>query len=601
MKPGDDTQRQGTKGVELAEGSAGAWWREALGLLIAALGGALCVQGYLEQHSLFIDEARLLENILSRSWGELAQPLTQEQAAPVGFLYLIKLSIAWIGDDKLGFRAVPMAAAVVSMFLFWVLIRQLVKGWPALLGMLVFATGSWTTYYAQQAKQYTIELAVALTLFCLLAWIARRGLSVWRLAVFAVAGALGTWLSVTAVLVLAGCGVVLLVLAIRGKRPAMIAAVLVVGVLWVGSFLLQYWLVLSAYRGNDYLADYWKPFYLRLIPQLPHRILGQLSGVFIRPVGLEFHQLGFGLSAIGLWAATRSRRALPWALVVAWLVLVCLSAAEQYPYGDRQVLFALPILIGLMAMGVAWLRTLGRSGEVLAIIASVLVAAAPVFTMGNVEADDDIEPVILELRDRVQQGDIVWIDRGAMYMTQFLTARSDDFDLAPAEVRYTQRTDGQRHWVLDELKALDGQPRVWLLMSHALGMDGVDELAHVMLLAKQMGQKLDHIEHGDSIAALFDLSAAPTPPPLPAGPRPVLLEPPADLSAPELPADIEPTEDFEPQTSETPDMPNMPADIPPAQAAPVAALPDLLGLDEKQPIAEDSAAPAPDTQPESPR
>ncbi|MEM9418460.1 MAG: hypothetical protein AAGA25_05295 [Planctomycetota bacterium] len=523
MKPGEDTQNAQADHAQAAP--TGPWWRDAVGLLIAAIGGALCVKAYLAQHSLFIDEARLIENVLSRSWSELTEPLTQEQAAPVGFLYLVKLSIAWVGDDKLGFRAVPMAAAVASMLLFWCLIRQLVRGWPAWFGMVVFAAGSSTVYYAQQTKQYTVELAVALLSLCVMGWIAKRRLSGLRLLVFAVVGALATWLSVTAVMVLAGCGVVLLVLAAREKRPAMIVAVLGVGVLWVGSFLGQYMLVLSEYRGSDYLVDYWKPFYLRLNPYLPHRIFGQLGGVFIQPVDLQLHQLGLLLWTIGLWVAVVSRRALPWALVTAWFTLTLMSYLGHYPYGDRQVLFALPLLIGPMAMGLGWINEQGRHGQIAAIILALAVATGPVFTARTIEADDDLEPVILELAERVQPGDLVWVDRGAMYMVSFLQARSDDFDLAPASVRFTELVDGQRHWAVSEIRALDGKPRVWLLMSHAMGRQGVDEINFVLLLAKQQGQQLAEIKRGDSSATLFDFSADGTPAPLPPGPQPTLHPP----------------------------------------------------------------------------
>ncbi|MBB6429023.1 hypothetical protein [Algisphaera agarilytica] len=531
MKPGEDTQNAQADHARTAP--AGPWWRDAVGMLIAAVGGALCVKAYLAQHSLFIDEARLLENILSRSWSELTQPLTQEQAAPVGFLYLVKLSIGWIGDDKLGFRAVPMAAAVASMFLFWILIRQLVRGWPAWFGMAVFAAGSSTAYYAQQTKQYTVELMVALLLLGVMGWIAKRGLSGFRLLVFAVVGALATWLAVTAVMVLAGCGVVLLVLAVRGKRPGMVAAVLGVGVLWVGSFLGQYALVLSEYRGSDYLVDYWKNFYLRLNPRLPHKIFGQLGGVFIHPVDLQLHQLGLVLWGLGLWAAAVSRRALPWAIVLGWLTLGLMSFLGHYPYGDRQVLFALPLLIGPMTMGLAWINEQGRHGRTLAVVLALAVVSGPIFTAGSVEVDDDLEPVMLELAERVQPGDVVWVDRGAMYMVSFLQARSDDFDLAPAVVQYTQLVDGQRHWAVDEIRALDGQPRVWLLMSHAIGRQGVDEINFVLLLAKQQGRQLDEITAGknsDTSATLFDFTADPTPAPTPAGPPPDVDGLPTELS-----------------------------------------------------------------------
>ncbi len=535
MKPGGDTQTSPSPDTQAAPGPCGPWWWDALGLLIAAAGGFLCIEAYLGQHSLFVDEMRLLESVINRGFGQLTEPLAQEQAAPVGFLFLLKLSMEWIGEDKLGFRAVPMAAAVGSMFLFWLLIRQLVTGWPAWFGMAVFASGSWLTYFAQQTKQYTLELAVSLTLFCLLAWIARRGLRGWRLVIFALAGAAATWFAVTAVIVLAGCGVVLLVLAIRQRNKAMIAAVVGVGVVWVGSFLAQYALVLSAYRESDYLATFWEDFYLQINPRLPHRLFGQLAIVFDRPVDLPMFQLGFGVWALGLYAAVRSRRALPWALVGAWAVLAAMSFAGQYPYGQRQVLFALPIFIGLMAMGLAWLRTLGRAGEGMALALGALLASGTLLTAGNVEADNDLEPVMLELRQRVQPGDIVWVDRGAMYSVGFLQSISDEFDLAPATIQYTTLVDGQRHWALADLQSLQGKPRVWLLMTHSIGRGGLNEITFVQMLAKQMGQPREQIQHGDAFATLFDFTAEPSPPPIPAGPQADVNDLPIEFDKPATP------------------------------------------------------------------
>lgn len=520
---------------------------DGVGLLLVAAGIALCLRGYIQQHSLFLDEAKLLGNVLERDWADLFQPLALEQAAPVGFLLLLKLSIAWLGENHLGYRAVPVAAACAAMPLFWLFIRQLVRGWPAWFGMALFATGSWVTHYAQQTKQYTLELAITLLLLCLLARIARKGLSGPRLAVFALAGMLAVWFSLTAVIVLAGCGVGLLMLAAREKRRGMVAAVTGVGLLWAGSFLVEYILILRAYLDSDYLAGYWRPFYLRIIPVAPHRFFGQLAGVFQRPVDLQFEQLGMAVWLLGIWAAVRSRSALARSLVAMVVVLIVLSMAERYPYGDRQMIFALPMLIGVLAIGLGWLNHLGdtkptdeiavprstqtlrrrgesfRGGRGVALGLGGVMLLAPVMTAGRVAADDPLEPLILELGQRVRPGDVVWIDSGALYMWRFLSMRDERYALAPATVVPTTLADTDRLRVLDTMQRFRDQPRVWLLLAHPMAGKGINELTNVLTLAEQLGERQDRIEFGDASATLFDFRTPP-PPPTPT-PRPTYAPP----------------------------------------------------------------------------
>ncbi|MEM9882303.1 MAG: hypothetical protein AAF800_05245 [Planctomycetota bacterium] len=484
-------------------------WRDFVGLLLAAAGAAICVHAYALRLSYFGDEILLLESVLPRGWGELAQPLGRNQAAPLGFVYLLELSIAVLGENKLGFRAVPMAAAVASMFLFWVFIRGLVHGWPAWFGMAVFACGSYTAYYAQQTKQYTLELAVALGLLCLTGWVVRGGLTLRRVVVFGVAGAGLLWFSISGVFILGGCGLVLSVVAWRSGRRAAVAAVVGAGLLSLASFAGQYLLVLQHYGGNAYLHDYWNPFYLRLIPRLPFRLLGQAAGVFTRPVDLGFPQLGLLVSLLGVAAAARGRSALAWAVLVTWGLLILASWLERYPYGDRQVLFALPLLIGLVALGLRWLADLGPRAHAVAALAAALMLVEPVFTAGHIEADDALEPVLAEVRPRLEPGDTVWVERGAVYPYYFLASRDPAFDLSLAEVMPSDQPDSRRLAVLDELERFAGRDRVWLLISHSSERRGVDARNHILFVAEQLGRRLEHFEAGDTSATLFDFTRRP--------------------------------------------------------------------------------------------
>ena len=63
------------------------WW----GIIL--IGIVLRLRQYLLNRSLWADEASLAMNLVTRNFGELTQLLDYHQAAPIGFLFIEKLSI----------------------------------------------------------------------------------------------------------------------------------------------------------------------------------------------------------------------------------------------------------------------------------------------------------------------------------------------------------------------------------------------------------------------------------------------------------------------------------------------------------------------------
>ncbi len=500
-------------GVAQNDPSNWSIWRDGLGFGIAALGIAICVSAYLAQLSLFIDEVNLLRSVIGRGLTQWLEPLTNDQAAPVGYVILLGASIAAWGEQELAFRLVSVIAACLSMPLFWLFIRRLVGGWPALAGMLIFAVNSTLAYYAQQTKQYTLELFIALLLLLLTQWVCRSRLTVIRLLLLAGAGLIATWFSASAIFILAGCGVALLVTA--WKRPVgrgwSLPTIFAMGVIWIASFFAHYHSVLRHYSDDDFLVGYWRPFYLRLVPTRPDKLLDQLAAVFINPVDLTMYQLGWIVWVVGMIVlAIHQRTAIGYGLISAWLGLALAAVLEIYPYGDRLILFALPLLIGPLAVGISYLW-MQRSWafRLAAIGIAAVLLAQPVLTGGGIKADDDIKLVLEELDQQLIPEDVVWLNRNASAVQSFYTERLDKFHLKPAWVFHSNVRPADYVKRIDEVWQFAGRDRVWIVITHAEEVGPVNTRQHILDIFNHRAIRLAEIHSDDATATLYDLSDLP--------------------------------------------------------------------------------------------
>jgi len=160
----------------------------------------------------------------------------------------------------------------------------------------------------------------------------------------ALAGLLAIPLSHPAVFFLAGAGCALEIARLRaGDRGALAKLACVAGV-WCASFAVLYFGFLRHLEHNDYLLRYWSA---NLMP-FPPTTFAQLRwfpstffGMFVDPGGFE---LGGGLAAflflIGLAEILRRDRNLFLILCLPIFITLMASAAHQYPFGRRLILFA---------------------------------------------------------------------------------------------------------------------------------------------------------------------------------------------------------------------------------------------------------------------
>jgi hypothetical protein len=111
-------------------------------ILVVLIGAVLRSIQFFGATSLWFDELTSALNIQSRSFSQLAtQQLDYNQVAPVGFLFLEKISTLIFGENDLAFRFFPWLLSIISLPLFVLISKRFLSG-AYLLGSVILFSGS---------------------------------------------------------------------------------------------------------------------------------------------------------------------------------------------------------------------------------------------------------------------------------------------------------------------------------------------------------------------------------------------------------------------------------------------------------------------------
>ena len=108
--------------------------------MILSLGSALRLFHYIYNRSLWMDEIYLCSSFSHLSYTDLATKiLDYEQKAPIGFLWLVKLTVNLFGYHEMGLRLIPLIAGIISLLLFARICRYFLQPWAQILALSIFA------------------------------------------------------------------------------------------------------------------------------------------------------------------------------------------------------------------------------------------------------------------------------------------------------------------------------------------------------------------------------------------------------------------------------------------------------------------------------
>jgi hypothetical protein len=307
---------------------------------------------------IWMDEASVGLNIVSRSYADLLKPLDWTQVAPIGFLWAERAAAGAMGMGEYSMRLFPAIAGLATLPLFAIWVRLLARPAVCVVAVAILAVSIFSAGYAVELKPYGIDLCFALLLLLPATLYLLRGH--WRYLVYLIAlTPIALVLSYTAVFLAGGIAIALL-FSLRRPRPAGVALIATFGLVLAASFLLLVYPIANGQYSQTAVPmdKFWHDAFP---PANPLKfawwfIRIHTGRMFAYPIGDR--NGGSVVSAtlffIGLFAWIRSRQAPLVALLLAPFVLTLVAAAVQrYPYGNgiRLTQHLAPAIILLIAVG----------------------------------------------------------------------------------------------------------------------------------------------------------------------------------------------------------------------------------------------------------
>ena len=494
-------------------------------IAVIAFGVLLRLVRFLADRSLWLDEAYLAINLMTRSYGGLLETLDYNQGAPVGFLWTERLSLELLGDSERALRLFPLLVGIAALVLFALVAREVLDRIGFLVGVALFATMEPFVRYSAEVKQYGLDVAVGLALVYLFLRVLERGEpSTPKTALLAVAGPVAVWFSHPSAFVLVGVAAAGLYVALRkGDSRAVVHQLAAYGV-WLVSFLVAYFV---AIRDLDDLRG-------------TVQGVGAGAGGRIKNLYTLFNEPGsFPRTAVGL-AATIALLG----LLYLWLrrpgIVVLLAGTTTsllaagylglYPVGQRFLVFLVAPALLCFAAGVA-----AVVGHVPRLVAAAILGAVVVLIVLPVVGTaakrlvappklEESEPLLAEVASSWQPGDVLYLSQYSQYAFRYY-AECDDCSETTAAVRRLwpiQPTSGGQPqstpaivsrsaalvvgetWEL-EADRLAGKRRVWLLYTHFYPRTEAELLAE----ADRSGRRTRCTHGGASLLCLYDFARPP--------------------------------------------------------------------------------------------
>ena len=470
--------------------------------MLILLGVVLRVALYAANRSFWLDEAMLVRNIVDRSLTGLARPLDYGQGAPLGFLYVEKALESLVNRDYI-LRLFPLVAGCVSLYLIYRLARHCVAAPFALVALALFGVSGPLIYYSSELKQYSSDVLVALLLLLAAAPFLEGRATRRDVVLLALGGTVGLWFSHPALFVLAGIWLTLALQYALSRDWGRLRQLTLLGAGWAVSLGLLYLVSLRHLAANEKLLDYWRAAFMPMPPWRDPSWAGTaIREAFSNPTGLSLSLLGVLLAAGGLIVLVRRRWQWGLVLVLPLVMTLVASGFRKYPFGGRMLLFAVPILLIAVSAGIEGvyeavrLVVRRRAYPAMALCLGLAVVllygptAAAVDTLVAPPMGEHLKPALAYLETHRQPGDTIYVYYSAYPAFKYY-APMYALDDPGVILGSSSRADPEGY--LQDVAALAGKGRVWLLFSHVYSGSAGNEKTFMLEHLDRIGTKEEQL------------------------------------------------------------------------------------------------------------
>jgi len=479
---------------------------------VCLLGFFLRIYFFVVDRSLWLDEAMLAVNLVDRSFLDLLKPLDYDQGAPVGFLILQKAVISALGSQDYILRIIPLLAGLAAIPLMYFTSKRYSKGLAPFLSLGLFAFSARLIYYSSELKQYSSDVFITLLLLFIIPKCLTDKTRVFDLVALGIAGVLAMWLSHPAFFILLAILLTLGLNILITRDRQRLGWVMGLAGIWGINFLFVYLISLRYLAANSALLDYWSGNFAPLPPWSNlawyyDAFVNMLRDIAGQPVKIALVPLILGI------ASYIFRRSLLTVMLVApFLFALIASAFGKYPFSGRLLLFALPLLLLLIAEGVERLRVvLLRVNGSVSLLASIFLCAILFYTpivdaFENLKSPpmaENIKPLMSRLSTNRLGSDFIYVYYGAKPAFEFYAPQ---YGLGQNNLVLGVSARNAPEKYLQDVDALKGNQRVWFLFLHDCNWCAVDEESFFLDHLNAIGSKEDERVVDGASLYLYDLA-----------------------------------------------------------------------------------------------
>jgi dolichyl-phosphate-mannose-protein mannosyltransferase len=469
----------------------------AIVVLLILLGALLRLRQYLTGRSLWADEAMLALNIVNRDFAGMFRPLDYDQGAPIGFLLVEKIFNSILGKNEFALRLFPLIIGLISLWLFYLLLKRITSGAGLLTALALFAFNPRLVYYSSEVKQYIVDVVVTILLLLFAAPVFNRSPRKKDFVWLTLGGLIALWFSHPALFVLAGIGLALSIITLKRSDISNLRFIVGMGILWILEIVLLYLLILKNLSQNAYMREYWQGAFL---PMPPWSDPGWFTKAINQNIGIQFGipyavLFIFLLMLIGWVLLLYKEQSYAIAFACILFVTLIASALQFYPVFERMILFLVPIGLILIGSAIETFYQRLQKYRLLSTLSTLLLAGFLVYGPLSTSIQNFVEPKYFEhirpsmetLHDSWKDGDVMYVSNGALPAFRFYTPF---YGLENIPYEFGKREDYKNPQnILTQLDSFRGQPRVWILLSHVYEKGEFNEKDFILNYLDQIGEK----------------------------------------------------------------------------------------------------------------
>ncbi|OPZ92052.1 MAG: hypothetical protein BWY74_01764 [Firmicutes bacterium ADurb.Bin419] len=438
-------------------------------IIVIFLGVLFRVGSYIQDRTLWYDEAMLASSIIQRGFGGLFEPLDYSQSAPIGFLAIIKSLTIVLGNSQHVLRLYSLLTGILSIRLFYLLLRDSGFKRP-LLGAAFYATVSPLIYYSTELKPYMQDAFFTIAALYLYRLYVDRKLPVWVYMLFCFSA---VWISFPVIFVLGAItffnflsGIVgfLVNLFVRSEEKhrenarRFISAIAFGATALIG-FGVCYLVYTQKVTGNiDGMSmEYWRHLNFPLFPkdQSDWDLIYLMLDNYLKFIFSDVYPLAIVLWIGGTLLLIVRKNSLAGYSLLAIIFTLIASYIEQYPIQDRLLLFLVPLAIIPMLFFVEVLLDL-LSWKPFEVVVFILVVALNYSSLKYMDVKNmyregqEAANLINYLNNKIEEDEKLYVFANAVPIYEYFTGYKQKYKHFPEKVSESgQLIYGCKYWNLE--------------------------------------------------------------------------------------------------------------------------------------------------------